>query len=202
MFYSKPSGGPDAVGGLFPVDFPEVNVMNRTGETLAVGDTVMLALSAAGHEATEIATNDSNSYKPGFSNDTVWNTVVDPRATTGTNGVPGTLTGGIFGIVTGLGTVGTGADNTVVKAKFFGLVERAFVIDSGTSKDGAQPGQVLTVTSTNSLNCHVGTNAVLVGFYCDAQDTTLTSRALKRVFLTNGMFLTCNGAQTNGLLRS
>lgn len=198
MFFSKPTGGPDVVGGIFPTCFPSVRCWNRTGATLVKGETVMLAFQAAVHQATEIATNDSNSYRPGYSNDTVWNTVVDPfDNSTSTNGVAGNRVGGIFGIVQE-----GGADNTAVLVQFYGLIEEAFVVDNGSSKDGAFPGQVLSVTTTNSLSCHVGTNAVIVGFYLDSNDTTLTNRALKRVFLTNGMFTVVNGAQTSGLVRS
>lgn len=199
MFWSKPAGGPDAVGGIFPVGFPAVKCMNRTGATLVKGEVVMLALQAGNHQATEIATNDSNSYRPGWSNDTIWNTVVDPFSNgTSTNGVAGMRVGGVFGVC----MTDSVADNSAGDFQFYGLIENAFVVDSGSSKDGAMPGQVLGVTSTNSFTCHVGTNAAMVGFYADSNDATLTNRALKRVFLTNGLFMAVNGAQTSGLVRS
>ncbi len=148
----------------------------------------MLALGAGNWEATEIATNDSNSYIPGASNDTVWNTVVAPQSNAITAPLPGTRTGGIFGVA--LEDI---ADNASGMIQFFGIVT-AFVKDAA-SGDGAIPGQPLSVsTATNkAFTCNCPTNAVLVGFYEDAADSTLTNRALKRVFLTNGIGLVLNG---------
>ncbi len=199
VFFNQPSSGPDTVGGVWP--WSQVAICrNRTGEAIAKGDVVALALAAGNHEATEIATNDSNSYRPGYSNDTIWNTVVDPQAHSGTNssnGVAGTRQGGIVAVA--LEPI---ADNETGRFQFFGLVEEAFVVDSGSAKDGAMPGQVLGITATNSFTCHVGTNALMVGFYIDSNDATLTNRALKRVFLTNGLGLAANGAQVAGVNRS
>ena len=76
MFWSKPTGGPDVAGGIWPVDFPEVRCINRSDGTHTKGEVVQMAWQPG--VATEIATNDSNSYKPGWSNDTIWNTVIDP----------------------------------------------------------------------------------------------------------------------------
>lgn len=197
-FFNQPSGGPDSVGGVWP--WTQIaRCRNRTGETIVKGDVVMLALQAGNHEASEIATNDSNSYRMGASNDTVWNTVVDPfsnSAIASSNGVAGNRTGGIFGVA-----LEGCADNGTADFQFFGLVEQAFVVDAA-SGDGAQPGQLLSVTATNSFRCHVGTNAVVVGFYLDAADATLTNRALKRVFLSQGLGCAANGAQVAGVVRS
>lgn len=199
VFFNQPSSGPDSVGGVWP--WSQVAVCrNRSGAALVKGETVQLAFGAGNWQATEIATNDSNSYRPGYSNDTIWNTVVDPHsnaAIAASNGVAGIRQGCIVGVV--LEPI---ADNSAGRIQFFGLVEEAYVIDNGSAKDGAMPGQILSVTSTNSLTCHVGTNAVMVGFYIDSNDATLTNRALKRVFLTNGLGLSCNGGQVAGIARS
>jgi hypothetical protein len=198
VFFNKPAGGPDSVGGVWP--WTQIAVCrNRSGGTLSKGEVCQLAFAAGNHEATEIATNDSNSYRPGASNDTSWNTVVNPHsnaAIADSNGIAGIRQGGIFGVA--LEDVADDADG---EFQFFGLVEDAYVVDT-TSGDGAQPGQLLGVTATNSFRCHVGTNAVIVGFYADAADTTLTNRALKRVFLTQGLGCAANGAQVAGIVRS
>lgn len=190
VFFNKPVSGPDsgAGGGVFP--WTQIaTCRNRAGATIAKGEVIMLAFGAGNHQATEIATNDSNSYRPGYSNDTIWNTIVDPQSNLVTAPGPGSRTGGIFGVA--LEDV---VDNGIGSFQFFGLVEQCFVIDAA-SGDGAVPGQPLAVgvVANNALSCHVATNALMVGFYCDAADATLTNRALKRVFLTNGLGLTLNG---------
>ena len=199
VFFDKPAGGPDNVGGVWP--WAKISrCRNRSGATLLKGEVAMLAFGAGNFQATEIATNDSNSYRPGASNDTIWNTVVDPRtngAVTATNAVAGVLTGGVFGVA-----MEDILDNASGNFQFFGIIEDAFVIDTGASKDGAQPSQLLTVTITNSFDCHIATNKVIVGFYIDSNDATLTNRQTKRVFLTNGMFTVVNGAQAAGIVRS
>lgn len=199
VFFNKPAGGPDAVGGVFPWT-QTAKCWNRTGGTLVKGEVVQLAFGAGNWQASEIATNDSNSYRPGASNDTVWNTVVDPHsnaAIAASNGVAGIRQGGIFGVC----LTASVADNAVGEFQFFGLVEEAYVVDAA-SGDGAMPGQLLGVTATNSFRCHVGTNAVIAGFYLDSNDATLTNRALKRVFLSQGLGCAANGAQVAGVVRS
>ncbi len=191
MFFAKPSNGPDAVGGVWPM-FYSTDCRNRTGEAILKGQVAMLAFAAAFHEATAIATNDANSYIPGASNDTVWNTVVDPRSNLGgtaTNGGAGVFNGGVFGVA--LEDVAT---SQIGEFCFFGIVDALVKESSGS--DGAQPGQILGVTSTNHLDCHVTSNRVVVGFYLQSNDTTIgnTTAAMKRVFLTNGMFLVTAGS--------
>lgn len=187
-FMDRPAGGPDIVGGFWPAT-SVAPCRNRSGATLLKGELCMLALGAGNWEATEIATNDSNSYIPGASNDTVWNTVVAPQSNAITSPGPGTRTGGIFGVA--LADI---ADNAVGDIQFFGLIEKAYVKDAA-SGDGAVPGQPLGVgVATNkALTCNVSTNSLIVAFYTDAQDTTLTNKTLKRVFLTNGIGFALNG---------
>ena len=181
-FLFQPTPGPDVVGGVFPATFPAAKFWNRSGTTLVKGEVVQLALTPG--IATEAASNDSNSYRPSGSNDTIWNTVVLPVASTLAVPQSGIITGGIFGVVTSDSV----ADNGQVDVVFGGLVN-AFVIDGGSSKDGALPGQPLTVTTAKNFDCDVATNEVLVGFYVGPTDTTLTNRDIKRVLLTNGVGL-------------
>jgi hypothetical protein len=176
MFWSKPSGGPDAVGGLSPVDFPEVKCRNRSGGTHIKGEVVQLAFTPGA--ATEIATNDSNSYKPGYSNDTIWNTVIDPRSNA-TNG-SSRQRGGLFGVC--MEPFGV-ADNAIGYYKFFGLIEDAFVVKA--SADHTIAGDQLSVTSTNSFSGTVTSNLAVAAMYADIQ-TNLTNRKLRRVLLHNG----------------
>ena len=75
IFFEKPTKGPDVVGGIWPIR-DRGKFWNRTGRTVSKGDIVQIPFTPG--EASEIATNDSNSYRPGRSNDTVWNTIIDP----------------------------------------------------------------------------------------------------------------------------
>jgi hypothetical protein len=184
-FPFQPVGGPDSVGGLFPARFPAVKCRNRSGTTLIRGEVVQLALTPG--IATEAASNDSNSYVPGGSNDTVWNTVVLPVTSSLGQPQSGIITGGIFGVVTSTSV----ADNGVVDVVFGGLVD-AFVICA--EADGAIPGQPLTVTTAKNFDGVISSNEVLVGFYLSPTDTTLTNRELKKVWLTNGLGLARNHA--------
>ncbi len=184
-FLFQPVSGPDSVGGIRPATYPTVSCRNRTGTTLIKGEVVQLALTPG--IATEIATNDSNSYKPGASNDTVWNSVVLPVA--GSLAVPSSslITGGLYGVVTSPSV----ADNGIVEVAFSGLVD-AFVICA--EADGAIPGQPLTVTTAKNFDGVIVTNEVLVAFYMSPADTSLTSRELKKVWLTNGVGMVRNHA--------
>lgn len=174
MFWSKPTGGPDAVGGLWPVDFPEVVCVNRSGATLTLGEVVQLALTPG--EATEIATNDSNSYRPGYSNDTVWNTVIDPVTNIGVGS--SIQRGGIFGVCMSTEVL----DNAKGSFKFFGIIEDAFVVGAAH-----QAGDPLTPTITNSLKFPAAISNTIIATYIDIQSTN-TARTLRRVFLHQGMF--------------
>jgi hypothetical protein len=199
MFFAKPSNGPDAVGGVWPM-FYSTSCRNRTGATVVKGEAVQLAFNAGNHQATEIATNDANSYDPGASNDTVWNTVVDPRSNstaTATNASTGIHAGAVIGICVSASV----ADNAIGEFCFYGLVDALCIESSGS--DGAYPGMIVSVTSTNHIDCHVGTNKLVVGFYLQSNDATIaTTPVMKQIFLTNGMFLVCNGAQVGGVVRS
>lgn len=179
-FLFSPTPGPDSVGGLFPAKFPAVKCRNRSGTTLSKGDVVQLALTPG--IATEAASNDSNSYVPGGSNDTVWNTVVLPVASALGTPQSGTLTGGIYGVVTSTSVL----DNGIVDVVFGGIVE-AFVIDGGNVKDGAIPGQPLTVTASKNFDADLTNGEVQVAFFLSPTDSTLTNRALKKVWLTQGV---------------
>ena len=178
MFWlMKPAGVPDTVGGLAPIDFPEVVCVNRSGGTHTKGEVVALAFRPG--VATEIATNDSNNYRPNASNDTVWNTVVDPI----TNMI---LLGGANKVSTVFGVCMSPSvtDNSKGNYKFFGLIEQVFV--ARVSGATVVPGMPLTPTLTNSLTSVIATNAPIVGTYLDISGTN-TARRLRRVLLHNGM---------------
>ena len=179
-YFFKPSPNPDSVGGVFPDRFPAVKCRNRTGTTLSRGDVVQLALTPG--IATEAASNDSNTYVPSGSNDTVWNTVVLPVASTLSVPQSGTLTGGIFGVVSSTSVL----DNGIVDVVFGGVVD-AFVIDGGSVKDGAIPGQPLTVTAAKNFDADLTNGEIQVAFFLSPTDTTLTNRELKKVWLTQGI---------------
>jgi len=176
-FLFSPTPGPDSVGGIWPARFPATKCKNRSGTTLSKGDVVQLALTPG--IATEIATNDSNSYVPGGSNDTVWNTVVLPVAGSLTAPDSSFITGGIFGVVTSTSVL----DNGIVDVVFGGIVD-AFVIDAG---DGPVPGQPLTVTAAKNFDADILSNEALVAFYLSPADTSISTRELKKVWLTNGV---------------
>jgi len=187
MFWSKPTGGPDVAGGIWPVDFPEVRCINRSGGTHTKGEVVQMAWQPG--VATEIATNDSNSYKPGWSNDTIWNTVIDPVTNATLNG--GTLRRQTLYAVCTSDSV---ADNAQGNYKFFGIVEQAFCIKaSGASLAAGSP---LSVTITNSFNGLIASNAVVVATYIDIQATN-TVRRLRRVLLHNGFLAGGLGTTAN-----
>jgi hypothetical protein len=183
-FPFQPVGGPDSVGGLFPARFPAVRCKNRSGTTLSKGDVVQLALTPG--IASEIATNDSNSYIPGGSNDTIWNTVVLPVAGSLTAPDSSIVTGGVFGVVTSASPV---LDNGAVDVVFGGIVD-AFVIDAG---DGPVPGQPLTVTTAKNFDADILSNEVRVAFYISPADGSISTRELKKVWLTNGFGFGSNG---------
>lgn len=180
VFFNKPAGGPDSVGGVFPWH-QTAKLRNRSGSALLKGEVGQLAFSAGTQQATEIATNDSNSYIPGASNDTIWNTVIDLQSNAITLPRAGVLTGAV--IVVALEDV---ADNAIGEFQVFGICT-AFVNDAA-SGDGAVPGQLLSLSAaSNAFRAHALSNTLAPAFYIDSQDATLTNRALKRVWLTQGL---------------
>jgi len=155
--------------------------------TLVKGAIVQLALTPGA--ATEIATNDSNSYTPGASNDTVWNTFINPRSNTAQGS--SIHRGGIFGVVLDASV----ADNEVGEVGFYGVYD-AYCIKSGT--DNMAPGDPLTiaVTATNcTLDGVINSNEIVVATYEDNQ-TNLTNRRLRNVFFHNGLFTQGPGSRT------
>ena len=175
MFLFKPSGGPDSVGGLWPANFPAVKCRNRSGTTHVKGDVVQLAITPGA--ATEIATNDSNSYKPGASNDTVWNTVIDPVSNTSAG--CSIQRGGLFGVCVSDSVT----DNSIGLYQFYGVVEKAFCIKAS---DNPVAGDPMTVTVLGQFDGVVNSNEVVVATYLDTQ-TTISTAATRRVFLHNGL---------------
>ena len=180
-FLFSPTPGPDTVGGLWPAPFPSVKCRNRSGTTHIKGDVVQLALTPGA--ATEIATNDSNSYKPGFSNDTVWNTVIDPISNTAQGA--SIQRGGLFGVCVSDSVT----DNSIGEYQFFGIVEQAFCIKAS---DNPVSGEPLTVTVLGQFDGVVNSNEVVVASYLDTQ-ATISTAAKRRVFLHNGLLSQSRG---------
>ena len=182
-FLFKPTGGPDSVGGIWPAAFPSVACRNRSGTTHIKGDVVQLAFTPGA--ATEIATNDSNSYRPGSSNDTVWNTIIDP-VNNSNQGASIQRGGTLFGVCMSTSVT----DNSIGNYQFFGLIEDAFCIKTGT--DHAAAGDPLTVTTSGQFDGVINSNEVVVATYLDTQ-TGLTNATLRRVFLHNGLLAQSRG---------
>lgn len=186
IFFEKPTKGPDVTGGgVWPIK-DKGKAWNRSGSAISYGEVVQLALTQGA--ATEIATNDANSYIPGASNDTVWNTVIDPRSNTSTTaGAAGSSihTGGIFGVCLDTEV----ADNAVGTFQFFGLCE-AFVIRSNTT--ASIPGTALTIrasgTGSPCFDPVILTNEVIVATLLGFSNAALTTRRLRKVFLHQGLF--------------
>ena len=178
-FFIKNTGGPDIFGGFFPQSDQPVNCMKRSGSAVAQGQVVMLDMAAS---ATEITTNDSNSYLPGAGDaagDSVWNTVVNPTAGAVQNG------GTFFGVCLDVAGV---ADNAIGSFQFYGLIEDASVLRIGASQSTVGGAPLTVVASaTSTFDPVVATNERIVAMYLDAEDTSLTNAELKRVFLHNGV---------------
>jgi hypothetical protein len=173
-FFIKNTGGPG--DGFFPNSDEPIRCVNRSGSAIAKGDVVMLDMAAS---AAEITTNDSNSYLPGAgdaSGDSVWATVINVTDAVVQNG----------GSFLGVCLDNSVADNAAGNFQFYGIVASAFVTSASTT--GCVGGSPLTAvaSATGSFDGIVQTNERVVAFYLDAQDITLTTRALKRVFLHNG----------------
>lgn len=181
VFFNRAAGGPDIVGGIFPIT-QTARCWNRSGGTLTKGDVVQLALTPG--IATEIATNDQNSYKLSASNDTIWNTVVLPVSNTAQGS--GICRGGIFGVCLSPSV----ADNGQVDVQFFGVVEEAFCIKAGT--DNTAPGDPMSVTAAKNFTGVVNSNQVTVATYI-APQTNLTNRRVRRVLLHQGLFQQSRG---------
>lgn len=183
VFFTKGACGPDSVGGVWPWTYT-TKVRNRTGRTILKGAMLQLALTPG--EATEIATNDSNSYIPGASNDTIWNTVIDPISNTAQGS--SIHRGGIWAVA-----LEDKADNGILEVGIFGQFEDVFVIKG--SSDHVAPGDPLTIAVTTT-NCHldgvINSNEVVIASYTDNQ-TNLTNRRLRRVFLHQGLFANSRG---------
>lgn len=179
-FFGKPSGGPDAIGGLFPRQ--EVQpCRSRAGAALVAGSVVTLDLTAS---ATEVDATDSNTGLPGAgdaSDDSIWNTVVDPVLATHVGlDANGPTSAALFGV-----TLGAIADNGIGRVQFYGIVDEARCL-SGTATNLVY-GMPLTATATNSFNATISSNQRIIGFYC-GESTAVTNAAVTgRVFLHQGV---------------
>ncbi len=178
IFFEKPTKGPDVTGGgVWPIR-DSARLWNRSGSAVQKGFVVAMATRQG--VATEIATNDLNSYIPGASNDTIWNTFI--YSTTNLN-----LKGGIHGVVMD----DVISDNKAGKVCLFGLVD-AFV---RMAVNGVcNPGAPLTVAPSNStasgftFTPTVATNQKQIAMFCSFTNGILTTKRLRKVFLHQGLF--------------
>lgn len=177
IFFEKPTKGPDVVGGIWPIT-DRARVWNRSGAALDKGDVVAFATRPG--EASEIATNDANSYIPGASNDTVWNTVIDPTTNLITKGA-------IWGVVLDTSI----SDNASGWVQTFGICE-AYVARTNTTV--TVPGAPLTVYVSNAagrMNTFdpiIAATENAVAMYLATSNAALTTKRLKKVFLHQGLF--------------
>lgn len=187
IFFEKPTKGPDAVGGIWPIK-DRARVWNRSGAKLDQGDVVQFALSPG--EATEVATNDANSYIPGASNDTVWNTVIDPISSTTIGS--SIQRGAIFAVVLDVEI----SDNKAGWVQTFGIVD-AYVARTNTTS--TEPGSPLTVYASNAagrvntFEPEIRSNDKVVATLIATSNAALTTKRLKKVFLHQGLFGPMNG---------
>jgi len=190
IFFEKPTKGPDVVGGIWPIK-DRGKFWNRTGRTVSKGEVIQIAFTPG--EATEIATNDANSYIPGASNDTIWNTVIDPIS----NDASGSSIqrGGMWGVVLDDSV----ADNSPVNCQIFGVCE-AYVHRANTTS--SNPGTPLTVygsnaaTKTNTFDPIILSNEVVVAMLLGFSNAALTTKRLRKVFLHQGLL--CQAVGRNG----
>lgn len=182
IFFEKPTKGPDAVGGIWPIK-DRARVWNRSGAKLDYGDVVMFAFQPG--EATEIATNDANSYIPGASNDTVWNTVIDPTTNAARRGM-------VAAVVQDVEI----SDNKAGWVQTFGLCE-AYVHRADTTS--SNPGSPLTVYGSNlaakmnTFDPIILSNEISIGMLMGFSNAALTTKRLRKVFLHQGLFSAAGG---------
>lgn len=177
IFFEKPSKGPDVTGGgVWPVR-DHARLWNRSGSAVQKGYVVAMATQQG--VATEIATNDLNSYIPGASNDTIWNTFI--YATTNLS-----RKGCIAGVVMDDNI----SDNKAGRVCLFGLVD-AYVRQAGAK---CNPGMPLMIAPSNSaasgftFNPTLGSNDKGVAMFCSFTNGALTTKRLRKVFLHQGLF--------------
>lgn len=184
IFFEKPTKGPDVNGGgIWPIK-DKGRMWNRSGHTYSNGMVGQVALTPG--EASEIATNDANSYIPGASNDTVWNTIIDPidSTTIGSS----IQRGGIWAVCVDPNPV---ADNTAGLFQVFGICD-AYVARTNTSV--TEPGSPLVVYASNAAGrintfdpqCAISHS--IVATYLATSNAALTTKRLKKIFLHQGLF--------------
>jgi len=187
IFFEKPSKGPDVTGGgIWPIR-DSARLWNRSGSAVSKGFAVVLATRQG--VATEIATNDANSYIPGASNDTVWNTFI--YATT--NAVRG---GSIVGVVMD----DVISDNKAGRVCMFGLVD-AFV---RKASGNANPGCPLALAISNgatagfTFNPTIASNERAVAMLMGFSNAAISTKRLRKVFLHQGLFGPAGGQAYTG----
>jgi hypothetical protein len=163
-----------------PMNFPGIglretsvrsSVWNRVGASVILGQVVMTDTKATQGESSKTQTN------PG-ADDFPLNNVITP--TTAGIGVLSGDPGYWFGVVTDLGTVGTGADNTKVGVTWAGYVN--VLITTGTTSEYGKtlyPANAATGVTTTAVAAVKSVGRVLV-------DTTTS--ATVSLALWNGIF--------------
>jgi hypothetical protein len=184
IFFEKPVKGPDVTGGgIWPIR-DKGRMWNRSGHTISNGMVVQVALTPG--EAAEVATNDANSYIPGASNDTVWNTVIDPIGSTTIGS--SIQRGGIWAVCIDPVAV---ADNAVGMFQFFGICD-AFVARTNTT--ATPPGTPLVVYASNAagrintFDPQCDTSNSIIATLIATSNAALTTKRLKKVLLHQGLF--------------
>lgn len=183
IFFEKPTKGPDVAGGIWPIK-DRARCWNRSGSTISYGDVVVMAMRPG--VATEIATNDANSYIPGASNDTVWNTVIYATTNAVTKGPC------ITAVVTDVAI----SDNVAGWVQTFGICE-AYVARSNTTS--SNPGSPLTIFVSNgatrgrTFDPVILSNEIAVATLLGFSNAALTTKRLRKVFLHQGLFAPAGG---------
>lgn len=192
IFFEKPTKGPDVTGGgIFPIR-DHGRMWNRCGAARSKGDVVQVAFTPG--EASEIATNDPNSYIPGASNDTVWNTFIDPISSVSLGS--SIQRGGCFGVVMDDSI----SDNKAGRVCFFGIID-AFVARTNTTS--VPPGSPLTIYASNAagriytLDPQIRSSDKVIAMLIATSNAALTTKRLKKVFLHQGLFGGQNGQTFN-----
>jgi hypothetical protein len=184
IFFEKPSKVPDVTGGSVSPIRDRAKCWNRSGHTISNGMVVQLALTPG--EATEAASNDANTYIPGASNDTVWNTIIDPISSVGVGS--SIQRGGIWAVCIDPVPI---ADNAIGEFCLFGLCN-AFVARTNTT--ATEPGSPLVVYASNAagrintFDPQCAISHTVVATLLATSNAALTTKRLKKVFLHQGLF--------------
>lgn len=161
-------------------------VWNRTGGTVAIGEVLMTDTKGTQAEDTQVAgsaTNVSGTLpitNRGADGFPLNNVIVPATAGLGGLGTTAIDPGYWFGVVTGLGTDGTGADNTRVEVTYQGVVLAKMAATLATPQWG------VVVTAANAVKTLTVTTAAGQKLLGRLEQDTTTANALALVFF-NGI---------------